>query len=314
MMGGRFPASLPKVAIACAALCLTAVHADDLQTLIDSSCIACHDQHTETRLDFTRLDRNFDHADTYRMWVTIHDRIQSGEMPPASEPRPPDEAQTAATTFLQHTLHTVNRQRQETHGRVPSRRLTRLEYEHTLHDLLGIGGNIAKYLPAENRSGSFDVVAANQDMSSVHVKGILEAAEAALDEAIQLGQQPKLNHELDYPNSKYMQMWFERPVRQGGGTVFRLDDDLVMFRGENYNLRSDLNGLRFPIAGRYRITVTGSAWQPRSSVTLSLKRQNDIQGDSELFAAWDVGEELRTVSTIKSVSYTHLTLPTILRV
>ena len=54
-----------------------------------------------------------------------------------------------------------------------------------------------------------------------------------------------------------------------------------------------------PVAGRYRITVTGAAYQPRSSVTMSLKRQNDIQGDSELFAAWDVDEKIRTVSTIK---------------
>ena len=82
-----------------------------------------------------------------------------------------------------------------------------------------------------------------------------------------------------------MQMWFQRPVQNGGGTVFRDKNDLIMFRGENYNLRSDANGIRIPIAGNYRITVTGSAYQPRSSVTMSLKRQNDTQGDSELFAA-----------------------------
>ncbi|MEL7375199.1 MAG: DUF1595 domain-containing protein, partial [Pseudomonadota bacterium] len=117
--------------------------------------------------------------------------------------------------------------------------------------------------------------------------------------AIQIGPKPPMRRELDYLNSQYMKMWFERPVRMGGGTLFRDKDDLIIFRGENYNLRSDSNGLRIPVAGRYRITVTGSAYQPRSSVTMSLKRQNDIQGDSELFAAWDVDEKLRTVSTIK---------------
>ena len=67
---------------------------------------------------------------------------------------------------------------QQTSGRVPSRRLSRFEYEHTLHDLLGIGGQIAKLLPPESKSGSFDVVAAKQDMSNVHVKGFLKAADA----------------------------------------------------------------------------------------------------------------------------------------
>ena len=32
---------------------------------------------------------------------------------------------------------------------------------------------------------------------------------------------------------------------------------------------------------------------------MSLRRQNDVQGDSELFAAWDVDEKLRTVSATK---------------
>ena len=273
--------------------------ADEIQPLIESSCIGCHDENTETRLDFTKLDRNFEDADTFRVWVNIVDRIRKGEMPPASEPRPDKQKQTAALTFLKKKLFEVNRRQQQEHGRVPSRRLSRIEYEHTLHDLLGIGGQIAKLLPPENKSGAFDVVAAKQDMSNVHVKGFLEAADVALDEAIQLGPKPEMVRELDYVNSRYMQMWFERPVRRGGGTVFRSEDDLIMFRGQNYNLRSDHNGLRIPVAGRYRVTVTGSAYQPRSSVTMSLRRQNDVQGDSELFAAWDVDEKLRTVSATK---------------
>ena len=202
-------------------------------------------------------------------------------------------------SLLEGELTQANQRLQKTIGRVPSRRLSRLEYEHTLRDLLGIGGDIARYLPPKTKSDTFDVVTAKQDMSSVHVKGFLKAADIALDEAIQLGARPKMSRELDYPNSRYMQMWFERPVRRGGGTVFRDEDDLIMFRGQNYNLRSDANGLRIPVAGRYRITVTGSAYQLRSSVTMSLRRQNDVQGDSELFAAWDVDEKLRTVSTIK---------------
>ena len=273
--------------------------ADEIQLLIESSCIGCHDENTETRLDFSKLDRDFEDANTFRAWVNIVDRIRKGEMPPASEPRPDAQTQTAALTFLKTKLTETNRHQQQTRGRVPSRRLSRMEYEHTLHDLLGIGGQIAKLLPPENKSGAFDVVAAKQNMSNVHVKGFLKAADVALDEAIQLGPKPKMVRELDYVNSRFMQMWFERSVRRGGGTVFRAGDDLIMFRGQNYNLRSDHNGLRIPVAGRYRITVTGSAYQPRSSVTMSLRRQNDVQGDSELFAAWDVDEKLRTVSTIK---------------
>lgn len=273
--------------------------ATDLDVLIQSSCIECHDSDTRTRLDFSALGKNLDKSTAFRKWVRVFDRIKSGEMPPPEATQPSKAVRAKALSFLDRELKLANQRSQKTIGRVPSRRLARMEFEHTLHDLLGIGGDIARYLPLETQSDTFDVVTAKQEMSSVHVKGFLKAADIALDEAIQLGAKPMMVRELDYANSRYMKMWFERPVRRGGGTVFRDQDDLIMFRGLNYNLRSDRNGLRFPVAGRYRITVTGSAYQPRSAVTMSLKRQNDIQGDSELFAAWDVDETLRTVSTIK---------------
>lgn len=280
-------------------VCAAPAFATDLDALIKTSCMDCHDADTETRLDFTKLAKDFAKADAFRQWVKVYDRVKRREMPPPEETQPDKAVRDKALWLLQGELKQANQRLQKTIGRVPSRRLSRLEYEHTLHDLLGIGGDIARYLPPKNKSDTFDVVTAKQKMSRVHVTGFLKAADVALDEAIQLGSKPKMVRELDYVNSRYMQMWFKRPVRRGGGTVFRAGDDLIMFRGQNYNLRSDQNGVRIPVAGRYRITVTGSAYQPRSSVTMSLRRQNDVQGDSELFAAWDVDEKLRTVSAIK---------------
>ncbi len=279
----------------------TSCVADDMEQLIESSCIGCHDENTETRLDFKKLDIDFEDKDACRTWVKIYDRVQAGEMPPASEPRPDAQTRTAALAFLKNRLTAANRQQQQTHGRVPSRRLTREEYEHTLHDLLGIRGDLAKHLPPENESGAFDVIAANQEMSSVHVRGLLKAADVALDEAIQLGSKPKMaKREIDYFHSKYIQMWVDRPVRRGGGTIFKTDHDVVTFRGENFIFRSDVNGFKPSVPGEYRITVKAAAYQPRSSITVSLKRQNDTQGESELFAAWDlVGEDYREVATVK---------------
>jgi hypothetical protein len=279
--------------------CCRSTLADDLDALIQSSCIGCHDAETETRLDFTTLGEDVEDAETFRAWVRVFDRIQRGEMPPASAVQPSQEARAAALSFLEDRLRPVNLKRQQTKGRVPSRRLTRLEYEHTLHDLLGIGGPLAKHLPPENESGSFDVVAATQEMSNVHVRALLRAADLALDEAIQLGKRPRMaERDIDYFHSPYIQMWVDRPVRRGGGTIFKTDQDVVTFRGENYVFRSDISGFRPQVAGQYRIGVTAAAYQPRSSITVSLKRQNDAQGESGLFAAWDLtGSDYREVET-----------------
>ncbi|MEM1071163.1 MAG: DUF1592 domain-containing protein [Planctomycetota bacterium] len=288
--------------------CGRSTAADDwtkvLDTFVQDSCVGCHDEGTDTRLDFGRLSYDLTNKDVFRQWVHVFDRIELGEMPPASETPLDDSAKETVLALLGERLRAANREKHETIGRVPSRRLSRQEYEHTLHDLLGIGGEIAKHLPPENEAGSFDVVAESQEMSSVHVRSLLRAADLALDEAIQLGKQPQMaKRAINYAESPYIQMWVDRPVRRGGGTVFKIetetDTDIVTFRGENFVFRSDANGFRPPLAGKYRVTITASAYQPRSSITVSLKRQNDQQGDSALIDAWDlVGSEFRTVETM----------------
>ena len=271
-----------------------------LDSFVQEACIDCHDENTETHLDFTSLGHDLQDEAVFRKWVHVFDRVERGEMPPQTERAPSGESRSAALSLLKTELRRVSRLSQQSNGRVPSRRLSRLEYEHTLHDLLGIGGDLAKHLPPENDSGAFDVVAATQEMSSVHVRSLLQVAELALNEAIQLGKKPPMaQQEIGYFHSPYTQMWVDRPVRRGGGTIFKTDQDVVTFRGENFVFRSDATGFVPPVAGRYRISVKAAAHQPRSSVTVSLKRQNDQQGESGLFAAWDlVGSDYREVETV----------------
>lgn len=272
-----------------------------IESFVRENCLGCHDASTDNQLDLTSLGRDLQIGVNFKSWVKVFDRVRLGEMPPATEPRPDHHSEQRMLLVLKKELNRVSQAKQRSVGRVPTRRLTRTEYEHTLHDLLGIGGDLAKYLPPENQSGAFDVIAANQEMSSVHAKGFLNAADVAIAEAIQLGLKPNLEpRPIDYFNSPYIQMWVDRAVVNGGGTIFKTDTDVVMFRGENYVFRADASGFRPSVAGRYRITVKAAAHQQRSSITLSLKRQNDKQGDSELFAAWDLaGEDYREVSTIK---------------
>ena len=269
--------------------------------LLSTSCIVCHDSGNATGFDVTALSSDFSDETQFRNWMKVFDRVSRGEMPPKAAVQPPAELKSEALERLQQSLIKENLEDQKVAGRVPSRRLTRDEYEHVLHDLLGIGGQISRFLPPENEAASFDVVANKQEMSSVHVRALLAAADIALDEAIQLNYKPNLGpRELDYYNSPYIQMWVDRELRRGGGTVFKTDKDVVTFRGANYVLRSDNNGIQFSVPGQYRISVTAAAHNPRSSISVSLKRQNDQQGQSELFAAWDlVGEAYRTVTTTK---------------
>ncbi len=270
---------------------------EEFQPLIQSACIHCHDGDTETPLNFDALDHDLTTTDTFRKWEKIFDRVHSGEMPPESESRPDARQLQTAMDALEKQLRETSLAKQRKHGRVPSRRLTRLEYAYTLQDLLLIDEDYGKVLPAETDTGGFDTVGANQGISSVHIRSYLTAADRALDEAIRLGAHPKpAPHKVDYYRSPYVNRWYKIPLDQGGRVIKKLDDGVALFVDLDYIMRSDLSGLRIKTPGNYRIHVEAAAYQARSPVTLKIILASEKRGGAELLGAFDLQpDQSRTV-------------------
>ena len=203
---------------------------DALAPLVEASCIDCHDADTDTPLNFEKLGHALSDAATFRQWVKIFDRVDKGEMPPKKKKRPDPILKNKALPVLEAALRTANLKQQAAQGRVAARRLTRLEFEYTLQDILGIGGKLKRHLPPENASAKFANVAEKQGISPVHIRSYLKAVDAALDETIMLGPKPRVAARvIDYRNNRYSSMWFDRPMRNGVQTVLRTDDAYVMF-------------------------------------------------------------------------------------
>ena len=53
-----------------------------LQELIASSCLDCHDENTETRLDFNLTEFQLEDTEYFRLWERVYDQVASGAMPP----------------------------------------------------------------------------------------------------------------------------------------------------------------------------------------------------------------------------------------
>jgi hypothetical protein len=261
----------------------------EVTPLIDASCIECHDRDTKTGLDFETLTFDLTNPEVFRAWEKVFDQVDSGEMPPEKKARPDPAKTKAALESLGRELREASLAQQRQNGRVPARRLTRTEYEHTLHDLLGIGGDLSSMLPPENSSAPFDTVAGDQGISPVHLRAYLAAADAAIDEALHLGPKPESRPRvIDYRNHSYVRMWFERELRRGGNTVTRTEDAFVTFDGRPHTTRTDNMGIHFPVTGRYRIAAEAYAYQAKTPVTFCLYRGNDRAGNAELIASWQL--------------------------
>jgi len=160
------------------------------QPLIEASCIDCHDGSGDNGLDFNKINHDLTDPDQFRTWERIYDRVEAGEMPPESESRPDPKHASAALSSIRKSLTAENKRFQSANGRVILRRLTRTEYEHTLNDLLYVKSDVSGIIPAENSSSGFDTVYSSQGFSPLHIKSFLEAADVALDSAIQLSPEP----------------------------------------------------------------------------------------------------------------------------
>ena len=259
--------------------------------LVAASCIDCHDADTDTQLNFEELGHDLSDAATFRQWVKIFDRVGKGEMPPKKKKRPDPVLKNKALKALEEDLRAANLKEQESEGRVAARRLTRLEFEYTLQDILGIRGNLKRHLPPENASAQFANVAEKQGISPVHIRSYLTAVDAALDEAIALGPKPRAGARIiDYRNNRYSSMWFDRPMRNGGQTVLRTDDAYVMFsyRREPHVAQSNNMGYHFPYPGLYRITAEGAGYQAKTHIGFGLYKASDKHGNTELIGNFEI--------------------------
>jgi len=167
-----------------------------VKTFLSKHCFDCHGAESpEAGLDLTRL--KFEPADnkSFAKWVKIHDKIQSGEMPPKDQPRPGDPEAHAVTDWLKVSLVKAERDRLGTGPRTELRRLTRAEYENTVRDLFDMPGiALQGNLPADGSAHGFDKNGDALDISHVNMAKYVEAADHVLNMAIATRPKPPTSH------------------------------------------------------------------------------------------------------------------------
>lgn len=163
-----------------------------LTQFVQDHCVDCHDPDTkEGDLNLVDLDFNPADASNRRLWVTISDRVHSGEMPPDDAERPDRQSIEDFLVAIREPMTSTLRDEHRMFGRVRSRRLNRMEYENTIHDLFGIDIPLQDLLPEDTYQDGFATVAEAQQVSHHLLQRYLDAVDAALDEAFSRALQPE---------------------------------------------------------------------------------------------------------------------------
>ncbi len=203
---------------------------------IVQNCRDCHDD-SSRKGDFS-LEPLLAHAGTLRdrreAWERVLQHVQLGLMPPPEAPAPAPAARADFVRWLDHALHPIDPRRPDP-GRVVIRRLSRLEYAHTVRDVLGVDFDPVDF-PEDDTGYGYDHIGDVLNTSPLLFERLLAAARTISEAAITDPQVPRRSWSLPPEN------WTgERPGF-----------------GENGHLWSNgavTHHFEAPATGRYRLTI-----------------------------------------------------------
>lgn len=173
-------------------LCLTSpseAAETKVPAFFESSCMDCHDAETKKGgLDLESLGQDWRDAGTFEKWVTIHDRVAAGEMPPKKKPQPEAADRKAFLASVSASLTAAEQAVTAQNGRSTERRMNRYEYENALRDLFDAPWLLVRdRLPEDGESFRFNRIGESLDVSHVQMSRYLQAADAVLREVMASG-------------------------------------------------------------------------------------------------------------------------------
>ena len=197
-------------------------------------CLRCHDdtqQKGEFRLD--TLARDFGTQQTAERWAEVLFRINSGEMPPKTEPQPTTAEIGKVTEWISSQSREGEATRMARRGPVAHYRLSREEYAQTVYDLLGVhfDPSMPGALNDDPRWRGFDRIGSVLTLSPSHVERYFRAAETILQQAYPATPTPST---VNRQTAVAPDRWLIYPGRLHGG-------------------------IQAPVPGLYRIRVQLSA-------------------------------------------------------
>lgn len=306
-----------------------------ITAFLDQHCTVCHDD-TKAEGDLNLLDLVFapEEAANRGKWIRLHDRVAAGEMPP---PEKADglsaEERAKMVQLLGGGLRAADRADIEANGRGPLRRLTRVEYENRLRDLLEMPHlDIRDKLPEDRDFHGFTKISRLLDLSRVQLEAWLDAADAALRSATAVSNEPVPATSWRFTGTDLFPELNTFGERQAmffakGGTMVPVDGkrfkemtpeerrdpglEMALFRSATWPYYGYPRGFRAPHDGAYRVRFSGRAVRqmnefrliPASEpVAMSFRARQpsgpDVSGDVRETGGWmDLESESKVFET-----------------
>ena len=263
---------------------------------LENYCTDCHDSSThKAGLNLEALSFDLQTKSNAALWESVFDKLDHGQMPPKKADQPTLNDRHPFQSWLGGELRRASLVHQQQHGRVPFRRLTRIEYENTLRDLLHVETDLKDLFPEDATTAGFQKVSEGLSLSSVHFARYQEAADKALSDVIPT--KPFSALKVDMDGAKIM---------KGNPKTFTdmgcwLNGDAFVMPSNLFYPYTAVRLQRSPRGGRYRFHVTASGLHTQGRplpIAFNILRDSSLPDAPDAAAWYDLpAEEPITITT-----------------
>ena len=228
-------------------------------------CHNCHLAEAKEYFDLAALPPELSKIEDQQAWLKIRDQLAYRFMPPKEELQPDASERQAMIQRIETRVIKAEQENRQAHGRVPLRRLSRLEYENTIRDLLQVQVDLSDLIPTEINSDGFVNNAESLHTSSFLLDSYLAAADRVLDAAIASGSRPNtINKRFDIRD--------ERTVKPKGSVYRHENDGVAVFSSwVSANIQVTLWQFNTRARGRYRFRISAYGTQTDKPITFHVK-------------------------------------------
>jgi len=185
-----------------------------IQPLLEQYCYQCHgDGAHKGNVAFDELKSN-DEILNHDLWSKVMVNIRAGLMPPRTEPRPSPAEQKLLEDWVKHQAFGIDSKNPDP-GRVTLRRLNRVQYQNTIHDLMGVDFNAGEEFPPDDTGYGFDDIGDVLTISPMLLEKYMAAATTIVNEGVP--KVAKVISQTRMAGSRFQGPGYTPPARARGG-------------------------------------------------------------------------------------------------
>ncbi len=156
---------------------------DEVQPILKEFCYDCHGDGAKKGGVVLDEFGSPDELVKPDLWLKVLKNTRAGLMPPHGKPHPQDADLSRLEKWVKYSAFAIDPENPDP-GRVTLRRLNRVEYRNTIHDLMGIDFHAEAEFPPDDTGYGFDTIGDVLTVSPMLLEKYLAAAQSIVSEAV----------------------------------------------------------------------------------------------------------------------------------